>query len=82
MGDDERTLICMWLAAGLVVTGVGLPLAQCRPTMLFIAGIVGTSLGVLMLGIGIALLIRRSKRYARQHEERDGANEDKMDEGR
>lgn len=55
MIDNERTLICYWLAAGLLVAGLSLPLAH--PLC-----VVGTSIGLSMLGVGIVLLVLRHLR--------------------
>lgn len=59
MGDDERTIICMWLAAELVVSALFLPLAGHGPTM---TPIIGMAAGMGAFGRGLYLLARRTTR--------------------
>ncbi len=56
MRDDEKTVICLWLAAGILVIGLALPLAYRGMTTVCT---IGTSIGVFLLGVGFSLLIRR-----------------------
>jgi hypothetical protein len=56
MGDNEKTTIALWLAAGVVVTGLALPLAHRGMTVVCT---MGASMGVFMLAVGLWRLIQR-----------------------
>jgi hypothetical protein len=62
MGDDERTIICFWLAAGLVLIGIALPLVRFEITIVRIIGAIGAAVGAVSLGVGIWLLILYNSR--------------------
>jgi len=62
VGDDERTVICMWLAAGMLVTGFAAPLGRLQSMPLRILGVVGTLLGIVILGVGVVMLVLRRLR--------------------